>query len=198
MAFFGMTYKGANNFGNNIAKNQFYHFHEIPEEKYVEVFNKHLLGDNRIAQTLQVDGSVTILREKLGDMLYDLLDRKPQKYELDAWFTFCDYDRLCTMKVDEYMASVQNIVDFSANPGEPKQYTSFELKKTDWIRHRRVEYDPQHTLKNDFTATNQVGWHTSKPTVSGPERPFYPLNSTDVSRNEGRDPKSYFGHYIFQ
>lgn len=195
MAFFGLTSYGTNNFASNSAHTQYYFFHEVPEEKYVEVFNKNLLGDSNIAQTLQVDGSETILREKLGDMLSDILDRKPAKHELDAWFTFCDFDRICYMSFSEYLASVQNVRQFSAAPGQAKTYTSYELKNTDWLRHRRVEYDPQHTQKQALTTSQQVGWHTMKPT---PDREFYPQNSTDVSKGEGRDIKSYYGHYIFQ
>lgn len=53
--------------------------------------------------TLEVDGQTHILRARLGDMLKQLLQRQPRKFELDAWFTHFDYERTPLMGVDEYM-----------------------------------------------------------------------------------------------
>lgn len=62
-----------------------YPFHEIPEERYTEVFEQHKLGaDSHIATTLQVDGDSSVFRGKLGDMLNAILGRQATKTELQV------------------------------------------------------------------------------------------------------------------
>lgn len=70
MAFFGLTTLGASEPVKEGTKvSQEYQFHNIPEEAYQELFQRHVLGDSDVAQVLQVDGAQHILRAKLGDML---------------------------------------------------------------------------------------------------------------------------------
>lgn len=142
---------------------------------------------------LEIDGSTHVFRHCLGDMLNDILGRPPRKLELDAWFTYCDYDRGCVMHIDEFRASIDRLVAFSANPESNKQYTSSDLYRTHHMRNRRVEYSPQMSLNGPATTAQEVGWGTIKPT---PPQKRYALNTTDVTRREGRTSASYFGMYL--
>jgi hypothetical protein len=38
-----------------------------------------------------------LLVQSLGDMLREVLGRQPRKYELEAWFSYLDFDRSAAM-----------------------------------------------------------------------------------------------------
>jgi hypothetical protein len=44
---------------------------------------------------------------KLGDILNTLLGRQAHKTELQAWFTFCDFDRSALMAEEEYVLAIE-------------------------------------------------------------------------------------------
>jgi len=78
-----------------------------------------------------------------------------------------------------------------ASPRYPRDYTSHRLFTDDLTKHRRLEYDPMTTFRRAVTNTQEFGWHTAARTAQ-PSR-YFPLSSTDVSRNEGSQPSNYFG-----
>jgi hypothetical protein len=80
-------------------------------------------ADAELASNLGVDGSSHILRKHLGTILNDVLGRQASKPELQAWFTYCDFDRNCVMGFSEYLQCVASIQEFSLAPVDPKQYT---------------------------------------------------------------------------
>lgn len=94
--------------GEFTAGRQGYVFHEFSQEDYMEAFNKYLLGESAIAETLEVEGGTHVLRASLGDMLRTLLGRSPRKTELDAWFTALDFDRRCVFVRTAHFASLQS------------------------------------------------------------------------------------------
>eukprot|EP00775_Hariotina_reticulata_P004473 gene4473-4727_t len=193
--FFGMTTLGATDpFHDNAATTLRYPFHEIPSETYMHVFEQHKLGcDSEIAQTLQVNGGNSILRGKLGQMLNEILCRQAHKAELQAWFTFCDYDRGCIMTRAEYEQAVHMLCQFSGNPQKARQYSSFDRWRADHMQHRRVEWDAQMSLQEPITATQQIGWHAAKPHAA-PQEERFRLSRTDVTLKEGRSAATYYGY----
>lgn len=196
MAFFGLTTLGSTDPIRDATKtDKEYLFHTIPQERYEEVFNKHLIGDSDIAIALEVDGSIHIPRAKLGDLLKDLLGRQPRKFELDCWFTHLDFDRSAVMGIEEYFKGVDKVVAFSASTATPVQYASFDTQRTDWVRHARVGYEQQQTLARPLTTAQEVGWHAPKPEPPGATA-RRTLGSTDVTQREGNTAASYYGHFI--
>mmetsp|Transcript_28653 Transcript_28653/g.77275 ORF Transcript_28653/g.77275 Transcript_28653/m.77275 type:complete len:196 (+) Transcript_28653:149-736(+) len=194
MAFFGLTTLGPSNPIRENAKDvQTYPFHELSMEVYMSVFNKYLLGDSQIARTLDVDGENYILRAALGDMLRELLGRQPRKYELEAWFTFHDFDRDPIMSREQFAEGIDMLQNFSSNPKPPKQYTSYDQLRKDWLRHTRVEYNLQETCSRPSTLAQEIGWHTIKP---APRHQSFHSNHTDVTRTEGTTAKTYYGHFL--
>lgn len=80
MAFFGLTTLGpGNTIRDGCAESKTYEFHLIEDERYMEYFSKYLLGDSKLALTLEVDGSCHILKASLGDMLREVMGRQPKK-----------------------------------------------------------------------------------------------------------------------
>jgi hypothetical protein len=198
MLAFGTTAAGmVNHFTEATAISKEYCFHEMPQSHYMNVFTNHTLGNVKLAEELQVNGSETILRGNLGAMLHDILGREPRKHELEAWFTFCDFDRCCTMDINEYERSIQQLVNFSAQPADAKTYTSWGLKETHRHQARLVENCPQSSLARPLTASQEVGWHAVKPGAAMREE-VHCLNHTDVTKREGRTAATYFGHYTMQ
>eukprot|EP00803_Ostreobium_quekettii_P006497 evm.model.scf_965EXC.6 EVM.evm.TU.scf_965EXC.6 scf_965EXC:11202-13444(+) len=156
MSFFGLTSLGGggvNPFHDGSAFNKFYSFHDTPDDLYLETFKEHALGDCLLANQLQVDGSQTILRSHLGHVLKRALGRHPSKMELDTWLTFLDFETRSTMGLDEFKVGLRALKDFSAQPDSPAKYRSFDTQRLDWVKHRRVEYDPQKTLKGPITTS---------------------------------------------
>eukprot|EP00879_Flechtneria_rotunda_P016596 GHRR01017366.1.p1 GENE.GHRR01017366.1~~GHRR01017366.1.p1 ORF type:complete len:179 (+),score=46.95 GHRR01017366.1:302-838(+) len=156
--FFGMTTLGATDpFFDNAASTAHYPFHELPEDIYMQAFEQFKLGaHSEIATTLQVDGEQCIFRGKLGDMLNHILGRQAKKTELQAWFTFCDFDRGCIMCREEYQQAVDLLTQFSANPQKAKQYSSFDRWRADRTQHRRVDWNAQKSMQEPLTSTQQV------------------------------------------
>eukprot|EP00798_Chlamydomonas_sp_ICE-L_P000072 gene72-12892_t len=176
------------------APSQEYIFHEFPVDSYLDAFNKYLLGENsQIATTLEVDGTTHVLRASLGDMIREILGRPPRKFELDAWFTYLDYERSPLLSQDEYIGQVEMLVMFSASPAAPKEYTSHTKLHTDWVKHARHGYEVQSTLRGPMTTSHDIGWHTAKP---GPKTKSFATNHTDVTLREGNTARSYYGHFI--
>ncbi|KXZ43708.1 hypothetical protein GPECTOR_82g242 [Gonium pectorale] len=196
MSFFGLTSLGPQDTIKDAAKtSQEYIFHTIPVDDYVDQFNKYLIGESDISVALEVDGSTHIVRAKLGDILKDVLGRQPRKFELDAWFTHLDFDRSGVMGLDEYLKGLDRLIAFSAGTVSPATFTSFDTQRVTHIHHTRVDYEPQSTLRGPLTTAQEVGWHATKP--APPEAATrHTLGSTDVSRGEGRDAASYYGHFI--
>lgn len=195
MAFFGLTTHGPTDpVKQGLAPTYDYAFKDFEMDTYLEIFRRHRIGKTNIALTLQIDGDEHILRSALGDMLHDLLGRKPRRFELDAWFTHLDFDRSGIMPVDEYTRAVSNLIEFSANPPKTGEHSSTTRYKTDLIKHTRAESDLQKTQSRPMTTQQEVGWHTLKP---GPPQESFPAGTTDVTQKEGRDPKSYYGQFCY-
>lgn len=187
-----MTVGAAEYLADQTASSTHYMFHTIPQDRYLELFNKYRLGDCPLALELQVDGNETILRQKLGDMLEDLLDRRPRKHELQAWFTFCDYDRGCTLGLEEYLNSIQALREFSQAPDPARHSTSYEHITMDKFKHKRSSTSPQKSLQGPITTNMEVGWGAHKVNTPNPE--YHPLMKTDVTLKEGRSLVAYYGH----
>lgn len=79
------------------------------------------------------------------------------RYELEAWFTYLDFDRNSLMSLDDFAKGIQNLKEFSASHQLPKQYTSYDLYHTHWTKHVRVDYELQNTLKAPLTTQQEVG-----------------------------------------
>jgi hypothetical protein len=63
MAFFGLTTLGPPDpIKEMTATSQSYVFHTIDEARYLQCFDKYLLGDSPTAAMLQLDGTEYILR----------------------------------------------------------------------------------------------------------------------------------------
>lgn len=62
-----------------------------------------------------------------------------------------DFDRSAILGLDEYMASVERLIDFSAKPGKAATYTSYDIKRCHWLRSVRVEAELQSSLKVSHT-----------------------------------------------
>jgi hypothetical protein len=77
-------------------------------------------------------------------------------HALQAWFTFLSYDRGCIMCMEEYCQAVQLLRQFSANPQKARQYSSYDHWRADHLQHRRVEWNPQTSLQEPLTASQQV------------------------------------------
>lgn len=192
---FGMTTLGADPIKELTASEYQYCFHLIPESHYIETFNKYLLGSNsQIAKTLEIDGDAAVLRASLGDMLRELVGRQPRKFELEAWFTCLDFDRSAILGLEEFLQSVQSLIEFSGNPENGKTYTSFNKYHADWVTNRRVGTTQQKTNRAPMTAAQEIGWHVLKPQPK--DRPYFGSSSTDVTKSEGRSKASYFGMYM--
>ncbi len=86
--------------------------------------------------------------------------------QLDAWFTFTDFDRNAVMPRAEFTKAVEGLLKFSAEPKAPKSYISYDRYRADWLRHVRVEYERQHACKGAMTNSQEVGWHNIKPGAS--------------------------------
>ncbi|GMH45090.1 hypothetical protein BSKO_13047 [Bryopsis sp. KO-2023] len=196
MAFFGLTFLNGgivNPFHDGSANTKSYPFHEIEDDVYLDAFVEHALGEGNVARQLQVDGNKTILRSKLGNVLKRVLKRQPSKLELDAWFTFLDFDSRCTMDIVEFQNGVADLKTFSSNPDSPTQYKSYDQQHVDWIKHKRVGYEPQKSLKGPVVTSQEIGWHTKKK-LGGSIREHFPHHTTDVTINEGRNLADYYGH----
>lgn len=180
-------------FATTSAAKQEYPFNDFSVDTYSSVFDKFAMGDSDLAKNLDVNGYDTILRASLGDMLKDLLGRQPRKLELDSWFTFCDFDRSGLMSREEFVLSVQSLMDFAASPDSTKEYTSHDLRRQHWLRHRRVGYDASKSLSKPLTTSQVIGWHAKKPQ---PNDARHSVKHTDVTLREGRSAASYYGHYV--
>ncbi len=55
------------------------------------------------------------------------------------------------------MKQVEALVHFSATPKDPKQYKSAGRLHTDWVKHARLEYSHQETLKAPMTTQQEIG-----------------------------------------
>ena len=174
-AFFGLTMLGQPNpILDQNASTYAYPFHQVDLDKYQEVFSKYLIGACNVATVLEVDGDEHILRASLGDMLRDLLGRQPRRFELQAWFTYLDFDRSSVMSLSEYCKATEELRAFSATPTQPKQYTSYEAYRTHHVKHARREYELQSSLKAPLTVQQEIGWHAKKPASTSDVS--FPLN----------------------
>mmetsp|Transcript_22611 Transcript_22611/g.40063 ORF Transcript_22611/g.40063 Transcript_22611/m.40063 type:complete len:199 (-) Transcript_22611:257-853(-) len=198
MSFFGLTYLGpSDTLSNTLKISEDFRFHDISEESYEDLFRSNVLGDSDVATALQINGKDHILTAKIGDMLIQLLGRNPTKSELTVWFTHFDFDRSAVMSYDHFLKSVRNLITFSASNVKPRQYNSYDVQRTNWVRHTRVEYEPQQTYKQPLTTASEVGWHCVKPTPDSATK-FKTLKSTDVTIKEGRNAASYYGSFVYQ
>uniref|UniRef100_A0A061RAH5 Flagellar associated protein n=2 Tax=Tetraselmis sp. GSL018 TaxID=582737 RepID=A0A061RAH5_9CHLO len=132
-----------------------------------------------------------MLRGDLHLILFHVLDRHPTAEELDVFLTFFDTETSALISKEEFCRSVARLKGRCASPRYPRDYTSHRLFTDDLTKHRRLEYDPMTTFRRAVTNTQEFGWHTAARTAQ-PSR-YFPLSSTDVSRNEGSQPSNYFG-----
>jgi hypothetical protein len=58
---------------------------------------------------------------------------------------------------EEYRQAVQLLREFSAQPQKARQYSSYDHWRADHLQHRRVEWNPQTSLQEPLTASQQVG-----------------------------------------
>jgi len=191
MSFFGLTMLGGGEIFKKYTPVQTLQLASIPDEKYVEAFDANTLGDTSLASDCQVDGNEHILRGDLHLILFHVLDRSPHAEELDIFLTFVDTDTSAVISRREFVRSLQRMKERCTNPQAPKIYTSHIRYVDDMTRHRRVEYEPMTTLRRPITHAQEVGWHTMAGDPNGIKR--HPLNTTDVTRNEGVQPSNYFG-----
>ena len=84
---------------------------------------------------------------------------------------------------------------FSGSSTTPSEYSSYDTQRADWLRHSRVGYEARQMYKAPLTTTQDIGWHASKPAPPGQDKRRV-LNTTDVTRKEGRTAESYFGMYV--
>jgi len=92
------------------------------------------------------------------------------------------------------MQGVARLVSFSGNPQAPVAFKSTTAFRDAWTRHARVDYELQNTLNSPMTNNQEVGWHSLKPWPKNREHHTRP--STDVTKNEGRNAASYYGHLV--
>jgi hypothetical protein len=95
-----------------------------------------------------------------------LLGRPPRKHELDAWFSFLDFDRSAVMPREEFDRATEQLRQFSAQPQQPRMYNSFDRYRADHLRSYRVEYDRQKACSMPMTSSQEVraggsdaGWY---------------------------------------
>lgn len=93
----------------------------------------------------------------------------------------------------EFTRAVASLRAFCAAPQAPQQYRSHNKAMEDRFRHRRVKYEPQASLREPLTTTQQVGWHTRKTHTRAPNDVYVPNHSTDVTIREGWSPVMYYG-----
>lgn len=76
---------------------------------------------------------------------------------------FLDFDRGCIMSHGEYMAGVQALREWSSQPQQARQYSSYGRMVADKKQHRRVEWEAQRALQEPITAAQTVRCHAGGP-----------------------------------
>lgn len=66
---------------------------------------------------------------------------------------FLDFGSSCTLHLTKFTEAVGALKQFSREPANPCRYQSFDKMRVDWIKHRRVEYDPQHSLRRPLVSS---------------------------------------------
>jgi hypothetical protein len=67
------------------------------------------------------------------------------------------------MTHDEYMTGIQSLREWSVQPQQARQYSSFNRMAADKKQHRRVEYNAQQALQEPITAAqivSDIPWGT--------------------------------------
>jgi ribosomal protein S21 len=70
------------------------------------------------------------------------------------WFSF---DSNCVIPRDEFSKACKRLKESCAKEGEQREWYSYELKHRDWLRHKRLPYAPQDTLKSDVLESQKIG-----------------------------------------
>lgn len=96
MAFFGLTRQGDYNelLHSQPVSVEEPAFAAVADQQFEQAFAQHVLGDTPRAAALQVNGSSTILRKELLNILPAVLGRSPCKAEFNVFFT-CAPNHLC-------------------------------------------------------------------------------------------------------
>lgn len=162
MAFFGTTCLG--DYQSLLKSQTTSHanaFCGISEEAYENAFDEFVLGastqSNLEARSLKVDGQHCILRENLIGVLKHVLGRRATKQEFDTFFKHFDFDSDCVMSRQEFRRAYSSLMHFAAIDEEQREWYSYSLKHTDWLRHKRLRCSPQETLTSELTESQRVG-----------------------------------------
>eukprot|EP00873_Tetraselmis_striata_P025681 jgi/Tetstr1/445945/TSEL_033574.t1 len=193
MAFFGLTYLGGGDVFKEFTPANPISLGSIPDEKFLEAFDKYVVGDTPLALDLQCDGMEHVLRGDLHLILFDVLERNPSAEELDVFFTMTDYETSAAISRDEFLASVAVLKERCSNPKVPRAYTSHNQYTHDLKKHRRLEYEPMESLRRPIKESQIIGWQSMASPNRNQKR--HTLNTTDVTRNEGIQPSNYFGMF---
>jgi hypothetical protein len=68
-----------------------------------------------------------------------------------------DFDSSCTLSHAEFQKGYRALKASLAKHAEPRDWHSHAQKHGDWLRHKRVSYEPQDALKHDLLESQQIG-----------------------------------------
>mmetsp|Transcript_31962 Transcript_31962/g.60120 ORF Transcript_31962/g.60120 Transcript_31962/m.60120 type:complete len:124 (-) Transcript_31962:414-785(-) len=111
---------------------------------------------------------------------------------------FFNTDTSGCISIEEYRRSYASIKRRSAKPSSATNYSSMNQMQLDRHRHRRVEPSPQDMYQKPVTTSQEIGWTAMAPKSTDPlckdtgKLDHNPLQSTDVTRGEGRSVADYF------
>ncbi|DBA90516.1 hypothetical protein WJX77_001888 [Trebouxia sp. C0004] len=189
--FFGLTSYGPGTAYDKTRAKPL-HFHEIPDDLFLELFSKHALGQSELASILEVDGATTLLTKDVLKLFQEAAGRKATVAEVNAVQTYFDTETSATISLATFSKSLADLKAVSIAPQSSASCISYCKYNDDKTRHHRVEYDPQSSFNSPVTTQQAIGWHTHKVLANDQDLRF-PLSQTDVTKKEGRSVADYFG-----
>ena len=195
MSFFGLTFLGPPNPIEPFKVHGALEFHTIADQAYEEMFMKYAFAGSELADDLQMaDGATCMMRCDLLGLLGELLGRETTVEEIKVFRTCFDTTSNSIITLKEYMDSVTVLKTQSESPGAACTYVSNSRYRSDRQRHRRKPLDPQQYFTTPVTTSQEIGWNSRIQSALGQHgKKFFPLQSTEITLNEGRSISEYYG-----
>jgi len=199
MSFFGLTALGSGNqFENNMTV-VVQTLEGVPNAKWDEAFNEYALAGNpNLCEELRVENPAeVVLRADLVSIARRVLGgRELEKSEAAAFTKTFNTDTSGLIGREEFFTAVENLRALCNNPASLTNYTSFRHMSDDRTRHRRIDKDLMQCYDKPLTGNSEYGWYSKqvRTPVGVVGAPLYIGHQhTEVTENEGRSIKDYYG-----
>ena len=199
MSFFGLTALGSGNQFVNNKTPTVSTLEEVADDAWAAAFESYALtGNPELAADLRVDDAAnTVCRADLVAIARKVLGgRELEKSEAAAFTKTFNIDSSGLIGRAEFFKAIEALRVLCMNPRELLNYKSHKQMLDDRTRHRRIDQTLMECFDKPLTGNAEYGWHakqvkTSAGDVGAPKS--VGQKQTDVTLNEGRSLKDYYG-----